>query len=684
MGDLRCPVCLRKREHTQTFASNTFLTPPKLLTLTLPHMEDGLIAGFYRIDPTRQAPTLQGGCRALAVTDRRDPSTPLIAIEAKPDQPVRPRITLARSGLPVPHAVLPVDYGPGTDLAGRPGWFAIGEMPPGAPIGLDTPWHEAELIACVLAPAAAALAALQLRGLTHRAINPDNLFRTAPREPVTLGPFWAAPPASLQPAIYEPPYMACCLPAGRGEGSIADDVYAVGVTLLALFLGRAPLKGVDEATILRRKLEVGSFAALTADTLLPPLLSDLLRGMLAEDPDHRPSPALLGRPEQARARRVAARPPRRAQIPLDLGGMRAWSARELALGLGLQPERGYALLKSGEVERWLRRHLGDPQLGMRVEDVTRRGDAPVQDDARLQNLTVMRSVAVIDPLAPLVWRGIAVQPDGIGPALAAATPDTLVALQEIVAAEAVGQFVGTGYRRQDTGPREEQREWRAWLAARGPAGGVRRLSYAMNPMLACASPLLAGHVVVRAAELLPALDAAAATADRTRPPIDSHIAAFIVSRTDATLAGDLPRLASFAGESERLAILRLFARLQARLSSGRLPGLASWLIASGLAGVSDWRSQRTRAALQDSLLQAATDGQIGRMVELLDDEPARAADRQGAEQAAARVAALQAALARITEDAPKRHASAQLLAHELVTGAGLLASLGAAVALAVN
>ncbi len=452
-------------------------------------MDDGAIAGFYRIDPARQPPPLQGGLRAHLVADRREPAQKLIAIEAHPHIPMRPRITLARSG-PVPHAVLPVEYGPGRDLAGRPGWFVVGEMPPGTPLDTTPPWREADLIACVLAPAATALGALQMRGLTHRAINPANLFRAGPRDPVTLGPFWAAPPASQQPAVYEPPYMARCLPMGRGEGCIADDVYALGVTMLALALGRVPLAGTDENVILYRKLEIGSFAALTADADLPPLLSDLLRGMLAEDPDHRPSPALLLRPEQARSRRVAARPPRRAQVPFNLGGMPVWSAREMALGLGLQPERGAALLRSGEVERWLRRSLGDPQLGMRVEEVTRRSAADGADDPRLQGLMVMRSVAAIDPLAPLVWRGVAVQPDGIGPALATGTPEVRAALEEVVAAEAVGHFCTASYRRQNqTGLREEQREWRAWLATRGPAGGHNRLSYGMNPMLACASPL---------------------------------------------------------------------------------------------------------------------------------------------------------------------------------------------------
>ncbi len=648
-------------------------------------MEDGVIAGHYRIDPSRQALTLHGGFRAHVVTDRRDPSQRLMAVETKPGVPARPRITLARSGIVVPHAVLPVDYGAGRDLAGRPGWFVVGEMPAGSALGVGGAWREADLMACVLAPAAASLMALQMRGLTHRAINPDNVFRDGVREKVTLGPFWAAPPASLQPALFEPPYMARCLPDGRGEGCIADDVYALGVTMLALALGRLPLAGLDDAAVLMRKLELGSFAALTAEAALPPLLSDLLRGMLAEDPDHRPSPALLTHPEQARARRVAARPPRRAQVPFNLGGLAVWSARDMALGLGLQPERGYVLLKNGEVERWLRRSLGDPQLGMRVEEVTRRGEAAASGDVRQQSLTVMRSAAVIDPLAPLVWRGLAVQPDGIGPALASATPELAVALEEVVASEAVGHFCSAGYRRQEqSGLREEQREWRAWLAIRGPAGGRRRLSYGMNPMLACASPLLAGHVVVRAAELLPALDAVAAAADRSRPPIDGHVAAFIAARVDTSLAGDLPLLASFAGNSERLSVLRLFARLQARLHPGRLPGLAGWLVSSGMAGVADWRSHRTRAALQDQLLQAAADGDIGHLADLLDDEDGRLADRLGAERAAARILTLEGALAGIEADAPGRGRAAVLLGHEIVTGAGLLASLGAAVALALR
>ena len=131
--------------------------------------------------------------------------------------------------------------------------------PPGPSLGEpQRPWPEAELLDCVLRPAAHVLEQLQERGMTHRGIRLDNVFQSAPGQPVVLGTAWAAPPAMAQPALFEPPYSAMCLPAGRGDGSIADDVYALGVLLLCLALGRAPLAQLDDAAILRRKLEVGN------------------------------------------------------------------------------------------------------------------------------------------------------------------------------------------------------------------------------------------------------------------------------------------------------------------------------------------------------------------------------------------------------------------------------------------
>jgi hypothetical protein len=204
-------------------------------------------------------------------------------------------------------------------------------------------------------------------------------------------------------------------------------------------------------------------------------------------------------------------------------------------------------------------------------------------------------------------------------------------------------------------------------------------------MLACASPLLANHTVVRITDLLPALNEAAAAADRAKqPPIDAHIAAFIAARADSTVTGELLALKSFAGPAERLAVLRLFARLEARLQPGPLPGLGGWLLQSGFATLADWRSQSRRAELEETVKTAAAAGHIGAMLHLVDDPAARREDESGAEQAAARIRLLQAALDDIKGSDDRRTRIAQTLGQELATGAGLLGLLGSVVSLALH
>ena len=106
--------------------------------------------------------------------------------------------------------------------------------------------------------------------MTHRAIRPDNVLSRRRGQQVTLGAAWAAPPAMHQPTVFEAPFSAMCHPAGRGDGTSADDIYALGVLLLVLAAGQIPMANLDDATIISRKLDLGSFAALTAGVVVPP------------------------------------------------------------------------------------------------------------------------------------------------------------------------------------------------------------------------------------------------------------------------------------------------------------------------------------------------------------------------------------------------------------------------------
>ncbi len=633
-----------------------------------------LIADRYMVETGRKLVPV-GGLASFAVTDRVSGRRDLMAIQLDRRLPPRPRAFHVLA-TPIEGLLTPIVCGHVRDAC-----YAICLAPPGPGVQTrERPWSEAELLTCVLRPAARVLEVMAARGITHRGIRLDNLFQSGPGQPVVLGTAWTAPPAMAQPALFEPPYSAMCLPSGRGEGAVADDVYALGVLLLCLALGHSPLEQCDDIAVIRRKLERGSYAALAAgDERLPAAISDLVRGMLAEDPEHRPPPALLLDPASARARRVSARPPRRAQKPIALAGSEVWDARSLALALAVDPAQGEREVRGGAVEQWLRRSLGDAQIAARVEELVRhRAHDAAPGDGCADAELLMRTVALIDPLAPLCWRGVALWPDGIGPALAVTqsdAPDVFVRLQELIAREEAAGWAALRADRTDIGLlRVEARQQHSWLQKRAgqSASGIARLVYLLNPLLPCKSPLLVGHWVARLADLLPALEQVAGQADRQQTdPIDTQIAAFIAARLERRMDQEL--LAQIDSEGACLAQIRVLAQLQSRLHPHPLPALAAWLAARASPAMATWRNRERRTAIEQQLGPLAAAGHLGPIIVLLDDPNARSADAQEARGAAAALEALEAELAQIKVETGSRMATAARLGQEIAAGAGLAA-----------
>ena len=600
-----------------------------------------LIGGAFAVDASRALPGAGGGLPAFAAIDRRSGDDRLMGVQARPMAPARANVLPILLANPMEGMLGPLAHGLGHGAGGVEAWFVICRAPPGAallasplsrPAAEARPWTEAELLECLLRPAAHTLERLYSRRVTHRAIRPDNLFRSGPGDPVVLGCAWAAPPASMQPALFEPPYSAMCAPSARGEGSIADDVYALGVTVLVLALGRLPLAGQDAAAIVRRKLELGSYAALAGDERLSPMIADLVRGMLAEDPEHRPPPALLTDPVAARARRVAARPPRRGQRPLPIGQQTAWNARSLAYALASDPDQAVRNLRNGAVDRWVRRDLGDSALATRLEDALRpRGAEADTEDQRADGLLVMRAGAALDPLAPLCWRGMALWPDGIGPALAAATPERTELLQQVVAHEAIYSWAAARPERCDAAIlRMHAHDHRNVLGTRGAGGGMPRLRYTLNPLLACTAKSVQGHFVARIVDVLPALEAAASVPEyRKLPPVDQEIAAFLAARSEQRLEIDLANLSNPGHPAQAaLAQLRLLAGLQLRLGGRKVPALAGWLAEQARPALALWRNRERRERIGRELDGLTGAGQLPAILGLLQDPQGQAVDAQ--------------------------------------------------------
>jgi hypothetical protein len=654
---------------------------------------ESLIAGAFAVLVDRPLPDAGGGLPAFAVADTRSGRGGLMAVQAQRAAPPRAQVMSRLSSGAVDGVVAPVAHGPASGPAPGPdgalAWFVVCEAPPGAPLWpagavAGTPWREAELLDRVLRPAAAALERLQARHVTHRAIRPDNIFRSGPGENVVLGCAWAGAPGLLQPAIFEPPTSAACLPQGRGEGSIADDIYALGVTLLCLAIGRVPLAGLDDRAILRRKLELGSYAALAGEERLPPVVADIIRGMLAEDPDHRPAPALLADPAAARNRRVAARPVTRAQAPLETESGPVWNLRMLAQAIAAAPEAGVRLLRNGSIDRWLRRSLGDSPMAMRLEELRRqRAGGQAGEDARADATVAMMAVAMLDPLAPCAWQGLQFWPDGLGPVLA--DPPLFAARSEalfdLLDSEAIASWGMLRAERSDPmSLRQDAHRMRGLLRQRGWGGGLARLRYSLNPLLACDSALVRSRLVVRLGDVLAAMEAASARADPAALPLDADFAAFLAARHEARMDSEIAQLVDGPPERAAVAQLRLIGLMQRRGAPVALPGLAGWLRRHVEPALAIWRNAQRRRAMAAALDEMTRAGNLHGMLALLEDSAALEADAAEAAAAARQVAAITERLTQLGSAAGIRADAARRAGHDTVLGVAMCGMAIAAVA----
>ncbi len=634
-------------------------------------MDDPLIDGRFRILPGSRLETL-GGYDSVAAQDLRSGAEDIVALRAHAGTPVRAQLP---GFMQARHESLFKVLAHGA--VGASFWVVTGAPPGPSLASLASPWSGNALLTQVLRPAALALDQLQMNGLTHRAIRPDNVFVASGGRGVVLGPCWMGPPAFSQPAMFEPAYSAICAPAARGDGTIMDDVYALGVLLLALHTRAVPLSGVSPQDIIQLKLEHGSYAALTGQTRLAHNFEEILRAMLADDPLARPQPHALARLDAIHASRGAQRGTRPMGRPIKLGERFASNRRMLALLCAEQPTEAMVLLRQGAMAQWLNRGPEDAALITRLEELRRddlstgghASSSPLGGDFALTEL-----VALLDPLAPLFWRGRWLWPDALGSILAASLTQPASATRDASALL------------DDMLNRRVASRWQQWRSGRPEQGGPKlparllrmagvgdtqrfmaRIAYALNPYLACASPNFAGELIVTMSALMAALESAAAE-------IDVQCLAYLDARLEE--AEGEPATGSLPG-AEAMRELWMLARCQRLVACGPRPRIAASLLPRLETLLDDWPGVSRRRRRLADLRALAGQGDLAAMLVLLSDGRQRREDEAARERAAAEVDTIHAVLEEQTRTMPQSLERSLDAARDTASAAGMLCIMAA-------
>ena len=498
-------------------------------------------------------------------------------------------------------------------------------------------FDERAIIDRVLVPMEDSLRALHRAGLTHRAVRPDNMFfRDQAEGPARLGECFTAPPGFDQPDAFEPLESAMASLGGRGEGTPASDMFALGVTIVTLLRGRWPATLHQPQRILRR-IDRGSYRELAGRLSCSSAMQELLAGLLYDDPESR------WNVDQLRAwlnnKTIGRRPfqhSKSAIRPFKIEGLSCGSPRAVAFALSRHGNAARSYLADGHLTRWLERSLGNIHLADAVGAMIGDGSEDEAARVKIDDKTIARLCRILDPEGPVYFHGVAVMLDGFGYAIAEAILSGDGATEKILESMLANAFpierLGPELSRARRQQIEAQfRNYQGFARGTAMGTGIERCLYEMNPGIQCQSPLLKGQSVSVLDDLLPALNRIASggevPGERAR---DAHITAFIATHMPVPeqqrAANDVSRASP--GSQDCILDLAYFARLQRLSGPARLRNLARWLGTNLQPAIQGFYSRSRRERLAAEIAEITSSGNLSNLLNLVNDRRELAVDRE--------------------------------------------------------
>jgi hypothetical protein len=601
----------------------------------------------YFIDSGAPQPQLDSpSAKAYAVEDRRDLSRKLFALICTPGLPTRTQLMKSIRGEEL-EGIIPLAEWEIVDwpLLDQRSMALIYERPKGGRImdAIEAGSHnlnEYEFPRRIMDPLVRAVKTMSILDHPHRAIRPSNVFfMDEAMQEVVLGDCATAPPGFDQPMMFEPIDRSMAAPGGRGMGTLADDIYALGATLVVLMLGHNPVGKISDEDLLTLKMEQGSYAAICGNSRLPIALLEPLRGMLNDAVNERwGMEELTGWLEGHKQPSLKQIPVARSDFPFQFEGNSFYSPRTLARYLSRHRETAMKAITDDALIGWLRKGVEDPIRAdgvlATIETAALHKDEPQGTD----EFVISKACMSLDPQAPVRYKGFTFMPDGFAVALAVEflhRGDAKIPLK--VLRLGLPQIWYSLQRNIFTGTSVQQAEYsklNGYLSLDEPGYGFERCLYESNPTMPCQSEIIVKDYVYEIEDLLKALDSASNRIDTKIKPMDRHLAAFIAAGFNEDIQPNLKALAAPVEETATIGMLSLLAFLQWKLRISALYGLSSWV--GGLLGpaINTYHSRTTRHEIEKEIPRLVRKGSLPELFDLIDNAENRRIDAVGFEAAA--------------------------------------------------
>lgn len=624
------------------------------------HIQDALISNRFRVNLGHRLPEMDSpGAIAFAASDLVRPEQPVFALVQRAGMPRREHVVKKLLSEREGKILCPLGDGvvslTGVDGSGQR-LATILDFPAGGklfPRGVSSPMTERELRSRIIPQVLQALTALHERTVTHRGICLENLYLLDHAgEQIVLGECFSSPPGYILPPACEPLDSAQANPEGRGEGTTAHDMFAFGVLVMSLFLGREvsaiqrnPLSDDFDKVMLAR-IRQGSVLGLGGGGDVTGAIAELLRGLLDDRSDKRWGVEDVRQWLGGITARVTADDERWALVrPIAFEDKVVHDRRHLAFALSRNVSAAATLVRNGKFLHWVQNTLVEalePEWLEKMLDTRPPSSVGAASDLA-DEWAVTRICAVLDPNGPIRFKGMVVTIDGLPHMLAMAVADDdtemLSRLRDLMAGERFRQLLQILFDRNSLLATHYKRlvDCSKYIDSQALGFGFERVLYTLNPNVPCRSPHLKECYVDTLTRLMKALEERARKGGLSGRIVDPHIAAFIAHhRADTeTLIKNIE-----AGQAypERFAVaaLTLFGRIQHGYHAVELPGLAGLLSDPIKRSIGELHSRSYRSHLLARIEKLVAQGDLGKIAEeinvqrlrQLDDRNFRAAQHQ--------------------------------------------------------
>lgn len=479
---------------------------------------------------------------------------------------------------------------------------------------------------------------IYLAGLSHGRINPTNLFiRESGNYTLLLGECLSTAPGKYQHYGFETIERMMAKPVARGPAASPEDIYAAGVSLLLILLGRLPALSMPPEELLQAKIEKGSMMALLTGMKLPSAYSEFFRGVLSDDPELRWG--LDDISHWLGGRRMGSKPAgqlRKAQRTLEFGGRFYLLPRLLANAMSKSPDMAARIIEDDSLDRWLRRSIGDEEMAETLQEAISSAASVTRGGSSVERL-VSRACVALDSTAPIRFRDVSGMPTGLGALLAellsqGQQPRTVA---DIISSQIISFWSNqpNNFNGENTAVSQIYEGLRMLLERNQPGYGIERILYELNLQMPCLSPMLDDLYPLSLKALAQGIERHSSTVpadETTREPMDRHIAAFILSRHKRMNDRLFPLLDPKAEKGSRaIATLSILAEIQKKFHNEPMPHTSEWLARLLAPSLERYNNRALRDRLGKELKRASRKGDLEALLALVDDSNVQRNDKDG-------------------------------------------------------